>query len=710
VYLKLITLCLLSSSISFAQTTSSATCLDQLMEPLLTPTQKQFISTSANPVSEKVRVYTQFHREKYQDFATQCRNQESAQQTQTKTQAVAAQKTATQGAATSAQNNAALLTGVQQAAVAFATTENPKPKPAAADASGNQSAVSQTANNRTDNGKKTSTPTTAQNRAEDEKWTAVDSSINNSTSTGNVNTGYGGEDRSDKNGSDLESDNAFQKRVEADVSSKEYKNQFDMKGGAEAVTQQLGPNVGKIGNELASLGINADDFPAQRKTITQSAEQQNGRVKELLSSVERFKSQIPDYPATGAELTTLSASVETYLASKKVCTASAEKAELLCVESPGAEKVKILMDVAGPFLAAVSSASKSCSSLNKVTALAGAGLMIAKGVCATSKFMCDSACGKAATELKKIQLQIQKVQTTFISEFKVKFDTCSTVPICTKVQADGQMAKPAITSFTTYLKPEMEPATPGTSPQMVAQCGGLVKELGIMAINVLGVLKARDSAKKCEEQLTTAGAGDVSKQQYCEIPANASSDLCKCEKNSMAQGCPGALVSNSSSTGDQQGSVIRNSSGVSGFASVTNSTVPTSPLAATGGSSAGSKSPNSARYGGIQGSSGSGSGGGSAGGNSGESVGSNSGEAVAKAAGKKWDFGAFGSESGGGSSSRGKNSGINGSGVGEKDMDALKRKIASDQFAAEVSPASGKSNWEKVKRMYLFKGGSFIGK
>ena len=53
----------------------------------------------------------------------------------------------------------------------------------------------------------------------------------------------------------------------------------------------------------------------------------------------------------------------------------------------------------------------------------------------------------------------------------------------------------------------------------------------------------------------------------------------------------------------------------------------------------------------------------------------------------------------------------NGNGsIGTKEMNAINRKLASEQVAAQVSPASGKSNWEKVKQMYLFKENSFIGK
>ena len=266
------------------------------------------------------------------------------------------------------------------------------------------------------------------------------------------------------------------------------------------------------------------------------------------------------------------------------------------------------------------------------------------------------------------------------------------------------------------LKQEVAPSG-GTSAEMVAKCGSYMKEIAMMGVSILGNLKAFSNAKKCEKQLSNTGGAVVTTQQYCDKPENASVELCKCYKNPASTGCPNAVAGNSDSGNSGNGAggtglSIKGGSGVSGFASGEVDTTPDSNLPKGTTVTIGGGSDGARGYGGW----GSGSGA-----SSGSSSGKSGGEANAgnsapsdivksvKDAFKKWDFGSFESFGGSGGT-RGSAGALNGNSVGEKQLDAIKRKIASDQVAAEVSAATGRSNWEKVKRMYLIKENSLLGK
>ena len=77
---------------------------------------------------------------------------------------------------------------------------------------------------------------------------------------------------------------------------------------------------------------------------------------------------------------------------------------------------------------------------------------------------------------------------------------------------------------------------------------------------------------------------------------------------------------------------------------------------------------------------------------------------------KKWSFGALASGVGsmfGGGRNAAKGSSANGN-LSSRSDEALKRKIASDKFASEITSASGKSNWEKVHGAYSIKENTLI--
>ena len=76
---------------------------------------------------------------------------------------------------------------------------------------------------------------------------------------------------------------------------------------------------------------------------------------------------------------------------------------------------------------------------------------------------------------------------------------------------------------------------------------------------------------------------------------------------------------------------------------------------------------------------------------------------------KKWSFGSF--AAGVGSMMGGRKGGSGGAGNGNLNSQqeaAIERKIASDRYAAEVTPASGISNWDKVHKTVIRVEGSLL--
>jgi len=490
----------------------------------------------------------------------------------------------------------------------------------------------------------------------------------------------------------------------------------------------------------------ADSTSTKLKTDVQATINQTTKV---------VTTQVMDYPVfvdTPAQLKKLDASLVEYTdQKKKTCSSRAETASYLCVEgtSPGAIAAKELMNSAGPILSIISSAQKTCSSTAKVTQLVGTGLTIAKGVCVASKLVCDSTCATAVAGLTKMQASVKteigssinadynqaigycdslsqmKYSQCKASTVGMDFSACDAAKMTYYNGCVGDMnqkraaaisgANKIVSSF----QLENNAATSGTSPALVKGCANHGKDIALFAVQLLGTYAAQKNAKACEEKLASNGAAaaNISTQQYCEKSENVSSQICVCQKNPMASGCPGAVMADSSSTNGsaEKGTNIKNVGGNSAFAGgfgtgkkpdFSSSNLGKDSInGALAGAASGDES--AGGLGGFGGGGLSGGGGGALGG-----VPASAAEAVLKKEAeekKKWSFGAFGSSDGGG--------GANGGTAGNKyksgalttgDQAAIQRQIASEKYAAEVSTASGKSNWEKIRNMYLIKENSFI--
>ncbi len=716
----IILLGLFSSSFAVAETTVQYTsCVDVTMVNVLTDLQKSFIQTSSNPENEKLKLYTQFYSAKYSTTKAACQQQAVNQQANDRAAAAQAFQTAkangstSGGSATSTDTMAAVNAGLG-AYVALKDKLGPT-KPKATQPVGSTSSP-------------TSSPISPSS-----VWSNVDSkpAISNSNSIDNPSAivSDGTPTNSVNNISSSESDGIAKNGVNKpsaeiqdssevaslqspDPSAKPLNLKSELDAKANAVGTDI-PQAGSEATKVANSPDSIDSVKAESTAITEAAQAQDAVMRKKLETAQSSAESIRYHTATKEEFRTLLTELSTYLKTgKPTCVKAAEKADMLCLESPGVSNIKTMMDVAGPVIATINAASKSCSTLNKLTSLAGTGMTVARGVCVASKFMCDTSCATSVKSITSMQAQFKKLQSQFNVESRNLATGCSVPkpdPTCPDQKIEMSNLVTAINTFSSALPPEAAPS-PGTSKFLAEKCSGYAKEVAQMGISILGLAKASSNAADCEKKLSTSAAGSVvTTQEYCSTPANASTDTCKCQRDSTATGCANALASNVNNINDGQGSNIKTSAGVNGFAT---GNVPVTPDSALKGLSATNTNPALAavnRSGGKWGTSGAG-GSSAAGSHAGSGSAASASTETAKAdkkEPKKWDFGSFFSSSSGGSSTGGKNS-LNGNGLGEKKMESLNRKIASEQFAAEVSPASGKSNWEKVKRMYLLKEASLI--
>ena len=401
---------------------------------------------------------------------------------------------------------------------------------------------------------------------------------------------------------------------------------------------------------------------------------------------------------------------------KTKCTESSERTTKLCVEgtSPGAKTVRLLMDAAGPMMMAMN-AQKACSSSSKVTDLAGLGLTAANGVCIASKMKCEDLCKQAKEVLKTEREKLLTAYEKGLESDRLRIEPCATsttdpkAAICKQQLKAGTEYGPKVKqTAVTVLDKQSEPV-PGTPANMLAKCESKIRNIIGMMTNIAALAMAKRGSDDCEKKLSASGAAGnaLTAKQYCEDSANSGSQFCKCQGNSTAAGCPGAIAAGTeggagTNPTDAAGASIRPSSGVSSFAG--------------GGSNGGGKGSSDYGLGNNKGeageynpfapgaSSANGAAGGAAGVGSMGGAGGGQGSAAEAAAkkkadedDKKWSFGAI--AAGVSSMFGGKGGAANGNGD-LKNANALEarieRKIASDKYGMEVTPASGISNWDKV--------------
>lgn len=516
----------------------------------------------------------------------------------------------------------------------------------------------------------------------------------------------------------------------SDAANEKSAAQAKIGGEAAAVKTELGDVATPATNALLEAAKNPD---AAAKGVTTSLSSSAAAIDKNLREVAlqatntagKIQVGMAPFTLTGAALSAISMQITGYVSTaKQACIKTAEAASFLCLEgtSEGMQTAKTVMNVAGPALAAINSAQKSCSTTAKVTRMVGTAMTIAKAACVGTKLACDGSCTIAKSQLTTLATNIHALELDIEGDYGTALVTCSintlTQSACVAEAVGNQAVSIAIAKqLMVAVNVEATPATVGTSPATALKCKGHMQDILLMAVNIAGTIQAQKGAKACADKLK-AGDGPTT-VEYCAQPANTASSYCKCQKDNTQLGCSGHIVAStttSSTTTNDSGSPSDNrlnKGGPSGFASpeVSKEKMQLGPVKSPimyGTGLGGGNDPSLAKDAATTGKTGGGTAaaGGGAGAASGKTSELGDAEGTEK---KKWSFGAFTSGFGGGSSGNGKGAADGTGRLGQKDLNA-QRKIASEQFRAEVSEASGRSNWEKVRESYVRKSSSLLGR
>lgn len=387
---------------------------------------------------------------------------------------------------------------------------------------------------------------------------------------------------------------------------------------------------------------------------------------------------------------------------KESCSNAAAQAEKLCsmVRSEKAQTVQQLMSVGATVLSKVTAASEACGTTSDLSKVAQGGMLLAQGACTAMKYRCDISCNAAKKTLEAMKVKIAAMEA------------CPKAP--NSAQTSSQQVDVAVKEFKIEIEQELAPVK--SVPSAIAQCQQHKADIALMGVAALGFLSSFQDAQDCKKQLAAGGenkngtstsslAGpNMTTAEYCSMPSNATSLTCKCTTDPNADGCIGSLAKSGVNIGK-----IGNNGGASAFASAVQNglgsleSLSKSPLDSEELPPGANLSEAAREALGIGGTAA-----GAAGGGSG--LGSNSADVAKKGKAEEKEtpkFGFFSSLgnmlSGGKKPDQAANATIR---KYEQDQ-AIKRKLASDQVRAEISTASGKSNFDKIRSRYQQNATSF---
>lgn len=470
-------------------------------------------------------------------------------------------------------------------------------------------------------------------------------------------------------------------------------------------------------------------------TSSDAAEQKIAATFQVMAPM--FEAMAPaNMPESGKALSEVQNKIHKYMTgAKKECTKATEKSDNLCKKetSPTQAKVASAAKAMEPVLKGIDSASKLLTLTADAAKLSAAGMTKASAECSKAKTSCDTTCEKATKELDEILAEIKKFQQTFQGELAQRMSECEvadpTPQYCYFVSPAFNTVSSGTPQITEAMTGEKTPTPMGTVQSLVVKCKvEHAFDIGQALKLIQDLMKSADSAKDGAKKLSSGNGGGTTKiAAYCELPDNKTTQFCTCQKDNTKEGCPGFIAKRTETAKpkDVAGKDLKSNgtnlgnSFATGFKPTTGFGTGINGLktGSLNGKDAGKASGFAGSGGGKSGTSigggvvkGSGS---SSSGFAGSSSGFNSRDpsSVEKgnSAGKKFNFGSFAS-TGGGAGGRGGSGGagkFNGA-LLKKQIDAIKRQIASDKIAAEVSPASGKTNWEKIREMYAIKSKSLI--
>lgn len=396
---------------------------------------------------------------------------------------------------------------------------------------------------------------------------------------------------------------------------------------------------------------------------------------------------------------------EKLLIDKKECANSSAQAEKLCsmVRSEKAQAVQKLMSIGATILSKVTAASEACGTTADLSKVAQGGMMLAQGACSAKKFLCDSSCDDAEKTLKMMQAKIAVMET------------CAAKPTIAAAESAAKISA-AVKKFKAEIDGQL--AEGKAIPAAIVQCKAHKLDIALMGATALGFLSAAQDASACKKQLaagetanssgtsTSSLAGaQITTAEYCSMPANAASLTCKCTNDPNAEGCLGSIANSGVNIGK-----INSGAGVSAFASAKQNGLGAVNSIGKDPFSSGEVAPGANLSDAAREALGIGaaadavtSGGGSVGGGSAEAAKKGKSDEE-KETPKYGFFSSLGGMMGGG---RGPSAAANAAARKIEQEQAIKRKLASDQVRAEVTTASGKSNFDKIRSRYQQNAASF---
>ncbi len=440
----------------------------------------------------------------------------------------------------------------------------------------------------------------------------------------------------------------------------------------------------------------------------------------------------------------INAAVTKYTSAMTSCGNWQSRADTFCsvVRSPKAKVVQRFMTLGTAIIARTSSASEGCSAAQKFSTIAQQGMTAANLACTGLKYTCDFTCAGAETSVTALgtTLKTEAGKCSGITASTLAAATAAKTAACAGPQAAALCAPATIketkaandqeTSHTVFTElSTLYTKEPPLPKAKVALCEKYEADILDMGLQILGTIDATNQAKACKKALGNADGGgggtntpDISMEEFCKTPGQAALPPCKCRTEPTAQGCPGFVANNintninknqpnggGANTNNLGGvAALATPGGLSGFQTGTKNSGSTlskeakellgvdSTAAAAEGASA-----NGGGFAGTADSSGS-----SGNGQSGSSKLGASPDAAKKLAAdkKKSGFGEFemsGAAFGNLKWGADGKAIINGKKYSQEEIKILAaRKIASEEFFQQVTTASGKSNWDKVRVRY----------
>jgi len=472
---------------------------------------------------------------------------------------------------------------------------------------------------------------------------------------------------------------------------------------AEPAATQAAGSLAGAGSTVAqaATGVVAGGAEGAKKAAESASTAKNaaseGFVPAMNALIEQAHaeyiiSEIAHMGTTAAQVeaafTALRGQVNSYKLVQSTCNASNSGANTLCsfVTNPKVLAVQQLMAVATPIITKSSSARESCEILEKTNKVGQFGMAAANVMCLGTKTTCDISC---AAGLKQLTPMVQNIAI-------ISADAPDAAHLMMKAIASEETS--------VGLK--------------VGECKKHSLSAASMLAATVTLATSSKAAENCKEKLTAGGGGAsgmaagaiVTTAEHCSKPENANSSVCRCTQNPNADGCFGSFAG-------VKGVATQNKNSGSGMASNSGSS---SGVTAAGplsneqkqalGFNTQDKNKNASTDSMMAGGLATANGVGSSSDGSGSGLVDENGQATKTDTTKKSALSSFsfGSLSGGlgsffGSNKGGKNAAalkvLDPQKAKEQEL-AIKRKLASEQLRSEVSMASGKSNFDKIRNRY----------